>query len=272
MITNANAAHLDGFGSIAGVARAKGEIFLGLGATGTAVINADDRHISLWRSLTEQFKVITFGSSDAADVRSALCDGHLHLTYGEQTISRATSLVGQHNASNAAAACAAALALDIPLATIADGLARAQSVGGRLQFKPGAGGAAIIDDSYNANPASLHAALQVLSEQPQPHKFVVFGDMAELGEDSVLLHEQAGEALREHGVQQLYAVGQLARHTARGYGSGAQCFDDPAAAARALCAQLTPEVCVLVKGSRSMRMERAVAVLTDEPQPSVGGR
>ncbi len=267
VITNANAAHLEGFGSVLGVAQAKGEIFLGLDATGTAVINADDSHISLWRELAAQSKVITFGLSDAADVRAALRDGHLQLTYGEQTISRATSLVGQHNACNAAAACAAALALDIPLAAIAESLARAQSVGGRLQFKTGAAGAAIIDDSYNANPASLRAALQVLGEQPQPDKIVVLGDMAELGKDSAALHEQAGEAARELGVQRFYAVGEMARHAARGFGCGAQWFDEPAAAAQALIERLTPDVCVLVKGSRSMCMERAVAVLTgDAPE------
>ena len=270
VITNANAAHLEGFGSVNGVARAKGEIFLGLAVAGTAVINADDRHNSLWRSLAAQFKVLTFGLTGGADVRAALGGGCLHLTYGEQTVSRATSLVGQHSARNAAAACAAALALDISLAGIADRLAQLQPISGRLQFKSGAAGAAIIDDTYNANPASMQAALQVLSEQPQSQKFVVFGDMAELGEDSALLHEQAGEAAREQGVQRFYAVGELARHAARGFGSGAQCFDEPASAAQALRKRLTPDVCVLVKGSRAMRMERAVAVLAENPVPGRG--
>jgi UDP-N-acetylmuramoyl-tripeptide--D-alanyl-D-alanine ligase len=271
VITNATAAHLEGFGSVDGVARAKGEIFLGLTDAGTAVINADDRHNSLWRSLAAQYKVLTFGATNDADVRAALDHGSLRLTYGGETTSVPTTLAGQHSARNAAAACAAALALDVPPAVIAERLSRVQPVSGRLQFKTGGAGAAIIDDTYNANPASLQVALQVLGEQPQPHKYVMLGDMAELGEQAPQLHEQAGEAVREQGVQLFYAVGGLARHAAHGFGAGSVCFDDPVAAARALRERLTPEVCVLVKGSRAMRMERAVAVLLDQPSPH-GGR
>ena len=271
VITNATAAHLEGFGSVTGVAQAKGEIFLGLAAAGTAVINADDRHISLWRSLAAPFKVVTFGVSGDADVRAKLADGRLHLAHGNATASVPTTLVGQHNARNAAAACAAALALEVPLGKIAECLSRVQPVSGRLQFKPGAGGAVIIDDTYNANPASLTVALQVLGEQPQPHKYVVLGDMAELGDQGPQLHEQAGTAVREQGVQLLYAVGELARHAAHGFGAGSLCFDEPCAAAQSLRTRLTPEACVLVKGSRAMRMERALALLLDHPAPG-GGR
>ncbi|MDH3714226.1 MAG: UDP-N-acetylmuramoyl-tripeptide--D-alanyl-D-alanine ligase [Gammaproteobacteria bacterium] len=270
VITNATAAHLEGFGSVTGVAQAKGEIFLGLAAAGTAVINADDRHISLWRSLAASFKVLTFGVTADADVHAELADGHLHLTFDEATASVPTTLVGQHNARNAAAACAAALAFDLPLAKIAERLAQVRPVSGRLQFKTGAGGAVIIDDTYNANPASLQVALQVLAEQPQPHKYVLLGDMAELGEQGPQLHEQAGAAVREQGVQLFYAVGELARHAALGFGAGSVCFDEPSAAAQALRGRLTPEVCVLVKGSRAMRMERALALLLDHRAPSAG--
>ena len=271
VITNAAAAHLEGFGSVAGVAHAKGEIFLGLAVAGTAVINADDRHISLWQSLAAPFKVLTFGLTSDSDVCAVLRDSCLHLRYREETVSVATTLVGEHSARNAAAACAAALALDIPLALIAQCLSHVEPVSGRLQFKTGVGGAAIIDDSYNANPASVNVALQILREQPQPHKFVLFGDMAELGEQGPRLHEQAGEAAREQGVQLFYAVGELARHAARGFGTGALCFDDPGAAAHALRDRLTPQACVLIKGSRSMRMERATAVLLENTAPP-GGR
>ncbi len=210
--------------------------------------------------------MITFGVGEGADVVAALQDGHLHLAYSGERASAPTSLAGRHNASNAAAACAAALALDLPLATIAERLAAVRPVSGRLQFKRGAGGAVIIDDTYNANPASLYAALEVLRTQPQMHKCLVLGNMNELGGESRRLHEQAGEAVREQGVELFYAVGDLARHAARGFGEDAQCFDEPAAAGRALRNRLTPQVCVLVKGSRTMRMERAVAELLDESE------
>lgn len=271
VITNAAAAHLEGFGSVAGVAQAKGEIFLGLAATGTAVINADDRHISLWRSLAAPRKVLTFGLSDEADVQATLRDGRLSLRFGGGSVELPTTLAGEHSARNAAAACAAAVALGIALAVIGERLAQMQPVSGRLQFKHGAGGAAIIDDSYNANPESWLAALRVLREQPQTHKYVLFGDMAELGEQGPELHRKAGEAARAAGVQLFYAVGELAATAARSFGSGSACFDEPDAAAAALRKRLTADACVLIKGSRSMRMERAVAALLDDPQPP-GGR
>ncbi len=267
LITNAGASHLAGFGSVEGVARAKGEIFQGLAAAGTAVINADDCHVSLWRELAASFRVITFAADAGtdADVTATLQDGRLHLRHGGERADARTTLAGRHNASNAAAACAAAVALGIALADAAESLARMQPVSGRLQFKAGAGGAVIIDDTYNANPASLHAALEVLGAQAQAHKCLVLGDMGELGAASPGLHAQAGEDARGHGVELFYAVGQMAAHAARGFGDGALCFDEPDAAGRALRKRLTPQVCVLVKGSRAMRMERAVTELLDQP-------
>src|SRR5699024_7192403 len=154
------------------------------------------------------------------------------------------------NFCNALAATAAAVALDIPPAAIADALAGAGNLPGRLQLRPGPGGWQLVDDSYNANPASLRAALQVLAEMDGEERWLVLGDMAELGAEGERLHAEAGLAARELGISRLYAIGELARAAAEAFGGNARHFDSHAALIAALASELHAGVICLVKGSR----------------------
>lgn len=270
IVTMAGASHLEGFGSIEGVARAKGELFDGLPETGTAIINADDEYADLWRDLAGARRQLTFGLATHADIRADSIrreDGHqqfrLHTPQGEADV--ALPLSGRHNVVNALAASAAALALDLPVEKIAEGLTHANAVGGRLRVFDGPGGARIVDDSYNANPTSVKAALDWLSEQPG-RRWVVLGDMAELGEGAAGWHRKVGEWLRQAGVQKFLAVGELVAETVESFGEGAEhCSDHEEAVeqlTQALNERSAADVTLLVKGSRSMRMERVVQTLT----------
>ncbi|WP_411727107.1 glutamate ligase domain-containing protein [Methyloglobulus sp.] len=171
--------------------------------------------------------------------------------------------MGRHNALNALAAAAACLVLDIEPEAIAAGLAAVRPVAGRLQSRPGAGGACIIDDTYNANPSSLAAALETLATM-RGKKLLVLGDMAELGDETDTWHiwaGQAGQAARAAGVAELFAVGNLARLAVESFGEGAHHLPDGQTLVKALLPQLQLGVNVLVKGSRCMVMERVVADL-----------
>ncbi len=267
LITNAAAAHLEGFGSLEGVARAKGEIYGGLEEGGIAVINADDPFAGLWRGLNRERKVVTFGLEQEADVSAEWEGGtdgsrlELHTWRGEEHV--ALPLAGRHNVMNALAATAAALAAGVELSAIREGLEAMTPVAGRLEHKRTAGGIPIIDDSYNANPASLGAALKVLA-MAEGVRCLVMGDMGELGEEAVWLHQRIGEMARTEGIDRLYAVGELSRAAVLAFGSGGRHFDDREALIAALRKDLQKGMTVLVKGSRSMRMEQVVNALMDE--------
>ena len=284
LITNAGPAHLEGFGSIEGVARAKGEIYQGLSMDGIAVINSDDIYAPLWRELADAHRVITFGlvapgrpvpatlgrpcpSQAPADVRAEWrAEGSgsaLQLSTPEGATEVKLPLPGRHNVMNALAAAAAALAAGAALSDIKKGLEAMRPVHGRLERTTGIKGAELIDDTYNANPASLQAALDVLAACAT-RKWLVLGDMGELGEDAAALHEQAGEWARAAGVEALYATGELSRHAARTFGAGSEHFANHAALIAALTGRLEREnggVTILVKGSRSAHMEEVVAAL-----------
>ncbi len=264
LITNAAAAHLEGFGSLEGVAQAKGEIYSGLGSGGTAVINADDAFAELWHSMNREREVITFGLERDADVTAQWTGdangSRLALKAPQGGIELNLRLSGQHNAMNALAATAAAVALGVDLNTIRAGLERVVPVPGRLESKQGASGIRIIDDSYNANPASLEAALKVLS-MAEGTRCLVLGDMSELGSDAVPLHEQIGRMAQVGGVDRLYAVGELSRAAVRVFGSKGYHFSTHEQLITALQQELKAEMTLLVKGSRTMRMERVVAAL-----------
>jgi UDP-N-acetylmuramoyl-tripeptide--D-alanyl-D-alanine ligase len=241
MITNAGAEHLEGFGSIEGVARAEGEMVEGLAPTATAVINADDEFADLWRKLTKAH-VVTFGVQapadfKAADVRTTIGpEGFLtHFTLVCPLGSTAIGLHmgGRHNVANALAAAAAAAAAGAKLEHIAAGLGAMRAVAGRLQFKKALGGAWIIDDSYNANPSSMRAGIEVLAEL-EGTKWLVIGDMAELGDYAPAAHTEVGEFARAHGIERLFAMGGLAKLAVDSFGAGAQWFPDAQALARAL--------------------------------------
>jgi UDP-N-acetylmuramoyl-tripeptide--D-alanyl-D-alanine ligase len=268
LITNAGAEHLEGFGSLEGAARAEGEMVVGLPASGTAVINGDDTYASLWRASTAA-RVCSFGLRHEAD----FCAEELRLEVGAQgfctrfrlrsplgAAAVTLALAGRHNVVNALAAAAAAVSAGASLAQVASGLSQMQAVRGRLQFRRTRHGAWLIDDSYNANPSSVRAGLEVLSELPG-RRWLVLGDMAELGEAAEASHRELGELARSLGVERLYSFGTLAALAADGFGAGAERYRDAAELARALDATLSAEVRVLIKGSRVNRLERVVEAL-----------
>jgi UDP-N-acetylmuramoyl-tripeptide--D-alanyl-D-alanine ligase len=270
LVTNAGAEHLEGFGSIEGVARAEGEMFAALAADGTAIVNADDAFAALWRGMTPA-RVVSFGFAAAADVRaeqlSMDVDARGFVTRFDLVAPAGRcrvelALAGRHNVQNALGAAAAALAAGAGLEHVATGLAAMRAVSGRLQFRLTRGGAWLIDDSYNANPTSLHAAIDVLAALPG-RRWLVLGDMAELGAYAEASHREAGRYARAQGIERLYAHGPLAALAAAEFGAGAQCFDAAEPLSQALAAALTPDVRLLVKGSRVNRLDRVVAALTN---------
>lgn len=261
LITNAGPAHLEGFGDLDGVAEAKSEIYAGLSNTGTAIINADDQYAAYWQQKCAGKNTLTFGMQHQADVAgSSRNDGtntYLSIVTTAASMDVKFALPGQHNMLNALAAAAAAQAIDVPLADICAGLQSIQPVKGRLQLKQGLSGSRIIDDTYNANPASFNAALDVLATYPGIH-YVALGDMGELGENAINLHKQAGEYACESGVTKLFTIGELAQHAAKSFGNGAYSYTEQPDMVSDISAQLSSEVTLLVKGSRRMQMDCVV--------------
>lgn len=266
IVTNAGPAHLEGFGSIAGVARAKGELFAGLADDAVAVINADDAYADLWRGLAGNRRVLSFGLTVDADVSGNYrsVDGHTRLQLRTPTGETELDLPmpGRHNVLNALGAAAAALAAGADLAAVRRGLESLAPVAGRLQRKRRSDGGIVLDDTYNANPGSLTAAIDVLREAPAP-RWLVLGDMGELGPDAAALHAEAGTYAQAAGIDALYCLGELAAQAARSFGPGARAFMDFDELLAALRADLNAEVTLLVKGSRRMGMERVVRALAE---------
>ncbi len=265
LITNAGEAHLAGLGSVEAIARAKGEIFAGLATDGTAVINADDAYCELWKSLAAPRRVLTFGLDHKADVSAEYAPdgagGALRLKTPEGELDVRLPLLGKHNALNALGATAAALAAGAALPEVRTGLEKLKAVSGRLEVKPGINGTRVIDDTYNANPSSLAAGLQVLRDF-SGERVLVLGDMDELGSAEADIHRRVGELARKLGIQRLFALGPRSRHAVEAFGRGARHFDNPEALLDALRDCLHGEMTLLVKGSRVMRMERVVAGIT----------
>jgi UDP-N-acetylmuramoyl-tripeptide--D-alanyl-D-alanine ligase len=275
IVTNAGAEHLEGFGSLEGAARAEGELFAALGRDGVAVLNADDEFCGLWRDMSVA-RVVSFGLGakadfSARDIRTqATAEGFLTgftllAPAGEARIE--LRLAGRHNVMNALGAAAAAMTAGATLDEVAAGLAKMRPVPGRLVLRPAASGAWLVDDSYNANPSSLQAAIDVLAAL-EGRRWLVLGDMGELGSHAVEAHVEAGRYARAHGVERLFAVGALAALAARAFGEGGSEHGDVADCAAAVRADLADDVRVLVKGSRSNRLERVVDALS----PATGAR
>lgn len=282
VVTNAAPAHLAGFGDIAGVARAKGEIFAGLREGGTAVVNEDDPRVGLWRVMADGRRVVGFGLRHPAEVTARSlrpnpapgCSFELCLPGARAQVD--LRVPGRHNVMNALAAAALAHALGASVDEIARGLEAMTGVERRLQLRAGIGGARIIDDTYNANPGSVKAALEVLATcGADGEKILVLGDMGELGNASQALHEQIGRQARAIGVGRLLAVGELACAAAGTFGPDARHYPDHVALIEALRAELRTRagrpVTVLVKGSRSMRMERVTDAITGEDGAGAAG-
>lgn len=272
IVTNAGAEHLEGFGSIEGAARAEGELFAALAPEAVAVINVDDPYAAMWREMTVA-KVVSFGLGTRADFTAR----DIHTEVGEtgfltrfelQTpvgdVAIALHLAGKHNVLNALGAAAAAMAAGATLAQVATGLGRMRAVAGRLHLRPGAAGQWIIDDSYNANPSSMQAAIEVLGALAGERWFVM-GDMGELGAYAPAAHAEIGHGARVAGIDRLFATGPLSKLAVDSFGAGASWHVDVAALIDALQAALATAkpaaVRILVKGSRMNRLERVVDAL-----------
>ena len=283
LINNAGTAHIGELGSRENIAKAKGEIFKGLSANGIAVINADDAFCAYWQSLNVSKKIITFSLNKAADVTASYKEkdglSEVHLTTPTGSVTFKLNVLGKHNISNALAASAAAVALGISNQDIANGLQNMQAVHSRLQRMVGLNGTLLIDDTYNANPDSMKAAIDVLAEMDGVSVFVM-GDMGELGADAAAMHAEIGAYAKQKGVDHLLAFGPLSANAVTAFGESkldqgatgktAQHFleiNDLINNAKNL---MQKNVTVLVKGSRFMKMERVVAPLTQQnPEKSL---
>jgi len=267
LVNNAAAAHLAGLGSVEAVAHAKGEIFAGLSGDGVAIVNADDEHAGLWRRLAAPHRTVTFGLDNSADVSATFAldasGSTIQLRTPQGGISMRLSLLGRHNVANALAASAAAQAAGASLVDIQAGLEKLKSVSGRLEIKRGLNGARVLDDTYNANPGSLAAGVEVL-KSAGGERVLVLGDMGELGDAAPEIHRQVGRLAKQLGIEHLYAVGPLAREAAETFGTGAQHFADHDALVAMLGKELRADMTVLVKGSRLMKMERVVAGIVED--------
>ena len=261
LVNNAGTAHIGELGSVEAIANAKGEIFEGLADSGTAIINADDVFADLWKQLASKHQQITFGLKVKADVTAKYqlhaASSDVELIVPNGTVKFLLPAPGLHNVSNALAAASAALALNVPLEKIATGLSNFAGVKGRLQTKQGFAGAKVIDDTYNANPMSMKAAIDVLKASAGQRIFVM-GDMAELGTDAASMHAEIGAYAKTAGIEKFYALGELTKNAVTAFGANAMHFETVEALAESLKGMMNAETTVLVKGSRSMRMERVV--------------
>ncbi|SMG67058.1 UDP-N-acetylmuramoylalanyl-D-glutamyl-2, 6-diaminopimelate-D-alanyl-D-alanyl ligase [methanotrophic bacterial endosymbiont of Bathymodiolus sp.] len=269
VITNVGPAHIEGFGSIEGVANAKAEIIQSLTDAGVAILNADDPFYSLWQELAGKRKVLSFGLSPAADISAEniitqeqdqqfkTC---FDLVAEGNSVPVELTLAGEHNVKNALAASAACLALGIGLEQIQTGLQNVKAVNGRLQLFTSAAGIKLINDTYNANPASLTVALEVLKQCPG-EKWLALGAFGELGADSESIHSEMGREIKKAGVQRLFATGSMAENTVQAFGAGADYYAAQDDLIKSVKEQITPEQTLLVKGSRAQKMEVVVNAL-----------
>lgn len=272
LVTNVTGAHLAGFGSLAAIAAGKGEVYAKLAPESIAIINADDAFAAYWRTHLPVCRIMNFGvtaSAAHADVRAEDiqmgADGCARFTLvaAHQRVAVVLGIAGAHNVSNALAAASIGLACGIEPRDIAAALAEVAPVPGRLVVRMLNSGTRLIDDTYNANPGSVRAAIRTLCAYAG-RRVLVLGHMAELGPTAALLHREAGADAKAVGVDALYAVGDFAAETVAGFGQGARAFGDIASLIAALRSELAGNTTILIKGSRSAGMERVVAALTGE--------
>jgi UDP-N-acetylmuramoyl-tripeptide--D-alanyl-D-alanine ligase len=267
LVNNAQREHQEFLRTVEASARENGAVFAHLAADGVAVINADDACAGLWRGLARGRAVIDFGLGTSADVTAkfelALYGSHLELMTPAGNVEAVLRIAGRHNVANACAAAACAHAAGVPLAAIAAGLATFTPYRGRMQKKVAQSGAVVIDDSYNANPDSVRAAIDVLGAIGGT-RVLVLGRMGEVGDQGPAFHHEVGAYARARGIDRLLAWGEETAPAVEGFGSGATRFaaiEEVSDAARALA---IPGATLLVKGSRSARMERVVEALTGQ--------
>ena len=271
IITNAGAAHIEGFGSLDGVAKAKGEIIETLQNEGIAVINHDDDYFDYWKSVAGNRRVLSFGLNSGADVTAKAIKTEIRnnafvtrfeLGTALGAVDIILKLAGQHNVVNALAATTASLALGIGLKQIKQGLESVKPVTGRLQPLVSRLGNIVIDDTYNANSASLKAGLDVLANfKGKP--WLVLGAFGELGPDSPKMHEEMGVLIKASGVVRLLAVGGDSKNTVQAFGIGATFFEKQQDLIDVLKQELKGDETILIKGSRAQRMENVAAALVD---------
>ncbi|WP_311222073.1 MULTISPECIES: UDP-N-acetylmuramoyl-tripeptide--D-alanyl-D-alanine ligase [unclassified Acidovorax] len=267
LVNNAQREHLEFMHTVEAVARENGSVLAALPADGVAVFPADDVYTSLWQSLAGGRRCITFGG-ESGDVRCTAADWahgawRVRIDTPQGSLDTRLHIAGRHNVTNALAVTACAIAAGVPLAAIADGLAAFVPVNGRSRaFSLDQGGrtVTVVDDTYNANPDSMQAAIDVLAELPGP-RLLVLGDMGEVGDDGPRFHAEAGEHARLRGIEQVFALGAQSMHAARAHGPAAQHFDDMASLQAAVHKALPTVGSVLVKGSRFMKMEQVVQAL-----------
>jgi UDP-N-acetylmuramoyl-tripeptide--D-alanyl-D-alanine ligase len=274
IVTNAGAAHLEGFGSLDGVASGKGELFKALPASGVAVINADDKYAPLWRDTRSADQAFTFGFEQPADfmahkVKASGDQGGFRIDFDLVTpfgTKAATlGLGGLHNLRNALGAAAVAAAAGATLDDLVAGLAHVRAVAGRLELKPALNGAFLVDDSYNANPSSLKAGLDAFKSFGGA-RWLILGDMMELGDSADELHAEVGRYAKQAGISQLFAIGKRSHFAVEAFGKGARWFADMDALIAEARSSLAPGIAVLIKGSRSNRLERVTNALAANPQ------
>lgn len=268
LVNNAGSAHLGELGSYQAIAEAKGEIFEGLVDDGIAIINADDVFADFWKKLAAKNKQMTFGLTNQAEVSARYqlnaSNSNVEMSSPVGSVDFDLPVPGEHNVRNALAAATAALALNVPLHKIAEGLAHFAGVKGRLQSKTGFAGAKVIDDTYNANPLSMKAAIDVLAAN-QGTRIFVMGDMAELGNDAAKMHAEIGAYAKAANIEAFYALGKLTPEATEAFGASGKNFQSIEALVDALKKEMNSNVTVLVKGSRSARMERVVDLIQLAP-------
>ncbi len=260
LVNNAQRAHVGILGSVEAIAHAKGEIYAGLAANGIAVVNEDDAYAPYWKQLNAGRRIVTFGLKQSADVRATVSEGQARIVTPATAFAVTLQVAGEHNLRNALAACAAAHALEIAPRAMQDGLNHFAGVPGRLQRRRGLSGSWIIDDSYNANPESMRAAIQVLALE-RGRKVLVMGDMGELGAEAPAMHAEVGKLARDAGIDALIALGAASREAAKAFGQGAAHFTEIEPARAAAQREAAAGATLLVKGSRFMRMERVADAL-----------
>lgn len=271
LVTNAQRAHLAGMGTIDAIAAEKGSLYQGLSADGVAVINADDRWARLWNEQSAGRRVMSFAFDSPAEVKGQYQSRGLEyqLTVWAQgeRIELSLALPGAHNARNALGAAAAALAAGVPLSAVRDGLSAFRGVKGRLQRLAGLKGSILLDDTYNANPDSVRAGIDVLAATVGK-KILVLGDMGEIGEMTGQFHDEVGGYAKSQGIDRLFAFGESSALAVHNFGAGGQHFKKIDDLIEAVLGELAPEATVLVKGSRYMRMERVSAAVADSAPPT----
>ena len=261
LVTNAQRAHLAGMGSLEMIASEKGSIFTALERDGVAVFNAADPWAPLWRSQSAHCRRLCFALDGVADV-AGHCQTHglenrVEITANGEQVEVSLALPGAHNARNALGAAATALAAGLSMETVRVGLNAFRGIKGRLQQRVGLHGAILLDDTYNANPDSVRAGIDVLAATVGP-KILVLGDMGEIGEMTGQFHDEVGGYAKSQGIDRLLALGESSALAARNFGVGGEHFKKIEDLIATLVAEMTSETIVLVKGSRFMCMERVM--------------